>query len=158
MIIYIAITMEKNGNYIPIDRTLTVLYIFALLDNYDSSIKKGIKSTTDPYRDTLFMKTEDDKYVEIPENLRKYAISQWLQDRKIKPRSHNDLQVEEEHANVNTDIQSESKPEKCKTCRKDRRHRDHTLIDTTFQLILCLIIIFTILYTLSLIRKGVIRF
>jgi hypothetical protein len=146
--------MEKNGNYIPVDKTLMVLYIFALLDNYDTSIENGIKPKIDPYRDTLYMKTNEQKYVEIPEDLRKSAISQWLQDRKNKPRNHNYLRGEEESIHtLNTKTR-----EKCKTCRKDKKRRDYTLIDTTFQLILCLMIIFTILYTLGLIRKGVLHF
>ena len=146
--------MEKNGNYIPVDKTLMVLYIFALLDDYDTSIKNGTKPKIDPYRNILYMKTDEQKYVEIPEDLRKYAILQWLQGRKIKPRDHNYLQSEEESIQISKSKTSE----KCKTCRKDKKHRDYTLIDTTFQLILCMIIIFTILYTLSLIRKGVLHF
>lgn len=155
--------MEKNGNYLPIDRTLTVLYIFSLLDNYDLSIKKGNKPLIDPYRQTLYMRTDEDKYVEIPDDLRRYAIQQWLQERKIEPRSNdeNDSLISEEtilKKRISEEIQPENKGEKCISCRKERRHKDRTLVDTTFQLILCLVIIFTILYTLSLVRRGVLRF
>ena len=63
--------MEKNGNYISVDKTLMVLYIFALLDSYDKSTKNGTRSKIDPYRDTLYMKTDEQKYVEVPNDLRK---------------------------------------------------------------------------------------
>lgn len=145
--------MEINENYIPIDRTLMVLYIFTLLNEYDIALKNGDNPKIDPYRSTLYMETDNNKYVEIPEDLRKYAILQWLQNRKIKPRYDNYVYTEE-HVPVN----NSSKNEKCKTCRKDIRHRDYTLVDTTFQLILCLIIIFTIFYILGLIRRGVVHF
>ena len=46
----------------------------------------------------------------------------------------------------------------CKTCQIKNKEKDNTLVDKMFQLILCLILIFTILYTLSLIRQGVIKF
>lgn len=66
--------------------------------------------------------------VEIPIEIQKAAIVQW-----------NALKEKRKLNNVSTDNQV-------------------NMIDSLFQFLLCILIIFTLMYTLSLFRKGVIRF
>jgi hypothetical protein len=143
------INMEKNGKMIPINQTLVLLYMFALLDQYDIAFDLKQTYEIDPYRDKIIMKTDDDKYIEIPQEMQKYAIQQWTDMKDKKP------SYKQEYKAILDDDTDDDKA--CRSCRKERKREDHTVIDTSFQLILCLLIIFTILYTLSLLRQCVLK-
>lgn len=42
-----------------------------------------------------------------------------------------------------------AKQEKCKSCSVDKKNESHSLVDSTIQLILCMAIIFVMMYGLS---------
>ena len=130
----------------PIDKTESVSYIFSVLDDYNKKVENGETPDIDPYREHIYMKSNDGRYVQVSEDLQKFAIREWLAKRGLEPR------------NVTMEESISKSDDKCKMCKRDGKKRDRTLIDTTFQLILCLIIIFTILYTLSLVKKGILKF
>lgn len=149
-----SVSEEK---YVPLDQTFVLLYIFALLDAYDKSIRSNKKQLpeSNPYTDKIMLKTDNGKYVELPGNVQKYAIEKWDEIKKNKSTQLEKPIISGTNQD-NDDTDDEGKP--CIACRKDKINSDSTLIDTTFQLILCLVMIFTILYTLSLIRKGAMHF
>ena len=141
--------MEMSGKIIPVNQTLILLYMFALLDQYYIAYELKNKIDVNPYRDNITMKTDDGKYVEIPQDMRKYAIQKWIEMKSDKNKKHKNLKQKHD------DDTDEDRA--CYSCRKEKKCNDHTLIDTSFQLILCLLIIFTLLYTLSLLRQGILK-
>lgn len=130
------------------DKTSAILYVFKLLEDYDIATKNGTKPKIDPYRDELYLINDNDVHIEISDNLRKTAIREWLQQRNIAPRGHT---YSEER--IISSEETTVKSNKCMSCRRDGRHSNRTLIETSIQLILCIIIIFMMLYMLSRIKK-----
>jgi hypothetical protein len=130
-------------NMIPLDKTLVILYVFALLDEYDRANDKGEQPEVDPYREKILIKTDNGKYAVVPEEIQQHSINEWVSTKGIKngkPKYSNGG----EHDNSDDDSYENDK--------------DNTLIDTAFQLIFCLLIIFIVLYSLSLFRKGLVRY
>lgn len=144
--------ISEEKKYIQLDQTFVLLYIFALLDTYDkaNTNKKNIPKLN-PYSEPILLKTNNGKYVEIPKNAQMYAITKWNEIKTYTDKKSEEKQEEKQDQNDDTDDEGKT----CIACRKDKINPNGTLIDTTFQLIICLIIIFTILYTLSLARKGI---
>ena len=66
-----------TGNDIPIDINLMTLYVIDLLKKYDENIKKDPTSKSSPYEDKITMKTKDEKYIEIPNDVQQEAINKW---------------------------------------------------------------------------------
>lgn len=154
--------MEKTGNIIPIDQNLIMSHMFSLLKQYD--IDSELKSPTkiDPYRDDLIMKTTDDRYIEIPREIQKYAVQKWIEMKGHKYNKPSYEQIDylfDEENKIQNDQDDNTDDDKaCQSCRKERKESEYTLIDTSFQLILCLIIIFVLLYALSSIRCNFIKY
>ncbi len=73
-----ASTYSPNGNVLPIDKRVAFLYMFLTWSKYDRFVEKGIKPSNNPYSDEIIMSTDDGKYIKIPDDLRKYAIQQWM--------------------------------------------------------------------------------
>lgn len=132
--------MQKNGNYIQIDKKKTISYVLSMLNEYDNNIEMKKQSESNPYKDPIYMKTDDGKFVEVPEDLQKYAISKWIEVKSM---------LDEKINYVN--------PESEEDIEKQVLEESYTMFDAIFQMILCLVIIFIILYTISLIRKGIIH-
>jgi len=151
--------MEKTGKVIPINQTLVMLYMFSLLDQYDIAIELKKSVEVDPYRDNIIMKTDDGKYIEIPIEMQKYAIQKWIETKgkkNNKPSYENAYDQEYKKLHEQDDDTDDDKA--CHSCRKEKKQSDYTVIDTSFQLILCLIVIFALIYALSSIRYYVIKY
>jgi hypothetical protein len=122
------IVKEKN---IPLDKTFVMLYVFALLDDYDKSIDKGDQPLVNIYKDDILIKTENGKYAIVPDEIKQYAITQWTNRKSSLNMSNDDY---------------------------DDYETDDTLVDTLFQLIYYLLIIFLVLYTLNLFKKYICQY
>lgn len=115
------------------------------VDNYDENLHKAMLlqvystldafdntnggSMTNPYQDRLTFETSTGS-MQIPLEIQKAAIDQWVNLKKNNVAQNN--QVDKENS--------------------------FDMVDSLFQFLLCILIIFTLMYTLSLFRKGVIRF
>lgn len=115
------------------------------VDNYDENLHKEmlsqVYSTLDkfdntsggsmenPYQDRLTLETSTGQ-IQIPIEIQKAAINQWSNLKK-------------NNVSQNKQVDKENSSD---------------MVDSLFQFLLCILIIFTLMYTLSLFRKGVIRF
>ena len=122
------IVKEKN---IPLDKTFVMLYVFALLDDYDKSIDKGDQPLVEIFKDDILIKTENGKYAIVPDEIKQYAITQWTNRKSSLNMSNDDY---------------------------DENETDDTLVDTLFQLIYYLLIIFLVLYTLNIVKKYICQY
>jgi hypothetical protein len=122
------VSIEKN---VPLDKTFVILYVIALLDEYERSIKMGKKPLIDPYREKILIKTENGKYAIIPEEVQQYAIKQWVSAKGITKGKPN-------YNNSDDDDDDE----------------DESLTYVLFKLIFYLLVIFLVLYVLNLLRLN----
>ena len=83
-----------------------------------------------PYTDRLVYDSSHGD-IEIPMEIQKAAINQWKILKNVKTESTNKNENNKNSSNV---------------------------VDSLFQFLLCILIIFTLMYTLSLFRRGVVRF
>jgi hypothetical protein len=83
-----------------------------------------------PYTDRLVYDSSHGD-IEIPIEIQKAAINQWKILKNGKLKSTNKNKIKKDSSNV---------------------------VDSLFQFLLCILIIFTLMYTLSLFRRGVVRF
>lgn len=142
--------MKPTENVVPLDQSLVILYIYTLLDDYDSAINAGKKPKIDPYRDDILIKLDNGNYALIPKDVQQYSISKWLEAKGInndKPTVINDYKP--------TIIKNKKYDNSAEESYEN--DKDDTLVDTLFQLAFCLLIICLILYTLSLFRAGLIK-
>lgn len=117
---------EPADNYDENLHKAMLLQVYSALDSFDST---NGGSMTNPYQDRIALETSTGS-VQIPLEIQKAAINQWVNLKK-----NNNLQ--------NNQVDKES---------------SFDMVDSLFQFLLCILIIFTLMYTLSLFRKGVIRF
>lgn len=113
-------------------------FMFKELQKYDKTTNDGMNQILiypNPYRDTMYMPTENNQYVQIEYDFQKECIKEWLTEKKINPRFYfSDNEAKEEDLYDND--------------------KEYTMIDIIFQLVLCFIIILTILYVFSLFKNN----
>lgn len=102
-----------------------LLQVYSSLDSFD----KNNNTMSNPYKDRLTLDTAKGS-IEIPVEVQKSAINQWLNLKKNKV-SQNKINYEE---------------------------KSFDMVDSLFQFLLFILIIFTLIYTFGLFRKGIIRF
>jgi hypothetical protein len=113
-------------NSVSKNNALVILYIFALLDTYDKAIDKSTIEI-DPYREKIHMRTDGGDYIQVPDELHKYAIEQWIE-------------------------------KKGKLGKNTMMDENNDLVNDIIQLVLCIFVIFVLIYCLSLMRKGLVKF
>lgn len=107
---------------------LMLLKVYSMLDVYDNSPNNVAK--VNPYQDKLYLTFDNDQQIEIPNGVVQTAITQW-QKLNNKKSVTNKNKVNEDNS-------------------------DFT--DMLFQFLMCLLIVFTLMYTYSLFKRGTIRF
>jgi len=128
-----------TGNFIQINPEQASKYVLMQLRKYDNLTGKGIEPTTDPYREPIIMTLDDARQVEIPDEIQRAVIAKHVSDNAVS-RSHyeSEIDAQEISHHVNDD------------------EEEQTATSVFFQVAVCLVIIVTILYLLSLARKGMI--
>jgi hypothetical protein len=116
---------EKNNQYISEEDAMIILYVFTLLDEYDRADNNS-KPQNDPYKQNIYVKSEEGLNLIIPEDTQRYAIHKWLESKQSK----------------------ESEKSSC----------DNSFTNSVVQLIICLLIVFFFMYSLSCFRKGITKF
>ena len=136
---------QYTGNYVPIDPIQSSLHVVALLNNYDRRMKNRKKSKINPYKEKIYMKSSNGKYIEIPESVQKTAISTWLKTRKNVQQELQELQELNEDGDTDKDnyIDNSYIDEIC---------GKNNMIDLMFQLTLCVIISFAVIYSFRLLK------
>jgi hypothetical protein len=122
------------------------LYLFVLLDQFDKDIIAGKKIRFNPYIDpiSINMGTKNKNLIVfIPKEIQKETINEYHSIKNL--------------LNHKNKKENENDKEKYITCDKESIKKDYTLIDTSLQIISCIIMIFIILYILSLIRKSIMK-
>lgn len=140
-----SIISESNSEILQkreINQTFVLLYMFTLLKDYDENNKASLN----PYVDDIMMKTQNGKFVPIPKDMQIFAIAQW---NKMKNK-----QFEQSVYEVDTDDDDRA----CISCRKESKEKNKSIFQIAAQIVLCILIIITILYVLSSLRKTFIKF
>jgi len=71
---------ESNDKYISEKDAYVLLYMFALLDEYDKSDDPN-KQLRDPYRQQISVPTKNGAYIKVPDYIQKYAIYKWIESK-----------------------------------------------------------------------------
>lgn len=119
---------HDNGDAENLHKAM-LLQVYSALDEFDNTNGNALLN---PYQDKLTLDTANGS-MQIPLEIQKSAINQWsnLKKNNISQNDQND---------------------------QDNKENSYDMVDSLFQFLLCILIIFTLMYTLSLFRKGVIRF
>ena len=133
---------EYTGNYVPLDKSLTIQYVMKLLDEYDQQTKNGIHPVVNPYKDNIIIDNQNGNRIVIPKEIQRMAIIRWLFENSIDEENYDE-----------TDRSTDSEIEKQKN--DDINGSDDTSMLSVFvKIIFCMMIIILILYVLSKSRKG----
>jgi hypothetical protein len=119
---------ENDENDSNVD-DLTKQMLLYVYEALDNFDKSNENSKLNPYEDQLTMETSTGDLL-IPVELQQLAITQWQNMKK------NATALAENENNTNS----------------------VDIVGSLFHFLLCILIIFTLMYTLSLFRRGVIRF
>lgn len=119
---------EKNNQYISEEDAMVILYVFTLLDEYDNADNNN-KPQNDPYKQKIYVKSEEGLNLMIPEDTQRYAIYKWIESKKS-----------------------------AKLIKLEKSQCDNSFTNSVVQLIMCLIIVFIFIYFLSCFRKGIAKF
>lgn len=125
-----SVLEEKNNQYISEEDAMVILYVFTLLDEYDNADNNN-KPQNDPYKQKIYVKSEEGLNLMIPEDTQRYAIHKWIESKEA------------------TKSKNLSKSEKS-SC-------NNSFTNSVIQLIICLLIVFIFMYSLSCFRKGIIK-
>jgi hypothetical protein len=127
-----------TGNFIQINPDQANNYVLTQLRKYDVMTSKGIEPKTNPYREPIIMTLDDSRQVEIPDEIQRAVIAQHVSDNAV----------------LKTNYESKfDAPEIDRHMSDDDDEQSATSV--FFQVAVCLVIIMTILYLLTLVRKGV---
>lgn len=141
-----------TSTYSP-NETVTTLYIFLLLSEYDREIAKNKIPALNPYFDTIIMPTEDGKYIEIPKELQKSVIRQWMSSQTLElSNSDKEDKAVDKHDDIIVDEGSEHSYDcSCNSCDL----RNSNMFTSICFLLLCLFVIFIIFYCMGSIRQKI---
>lgn len=128
-----------TGNFIQINPEQASKYVLMQLRKYDNLTGKGIESTTDPYREPIIMTLDDARQVEIPDEIQRAVIAKHVSDNAVS-RSHDEYEIDAQEIRHHISDDDD----------------EQTATSVFFQVTVCIVIIVTILYLLSLARKGMI--
>jgi hypothetical protein len=113
--------MEDSDNIVK-------LYVFSILDEYDKNVSGKKQTDFNPYIDKISI--GKNKY--MPTNIQQQIIYEWT---KIKNNFNNQHQ--------------EDKYDRCIDCKKENINSNDNIIQSYLETILCIFIIFFILYLMS---------
>ena len=119
----------QNEQDIQFDEELNKAMLLSVYSALDEFDKSNGGMMVNPYQDKLSLETSNGTTMEIPIDVQKAAIIQW---QNLKNKNKNDM--------------------------NDVKESSVDMIDSLFQFLFCILIIFTLMYTISLFRKGVIKF
>lgn len=161
------VEFAQNGKFIPIDQQSAINYIFFVLNDFDEKNIKGniTPKEPNPYQDKLVMPTNNGKFIVIPEDLHKFAIEKWIeQKRSINLNKISDNSVIDDNYGVKASDQKEEESDdeddiilhsggceckKCKKCSKNKNSKDHTYYvynSYYFKLFVCIMILIILAY------------
>jgi hypothetical protein len=129
-----------TGNFIQINPEQASKYVLMQLRKHDAMTNKGIEPTTDPYREPVIMTLDDARQVEIPDEIQRAVIAKHVSENAVT-RSHYESEIDAQEINHHTSHDDDD---------------EQSATSVFFQVAVCLVIIMTILYLLSLARKGMI--
>lgn len=124
-----------TGNYIQIDPEVATRYVVKQLEKYDKMSDSGVETKMNPYNERIIMALEDGRQIEIPDDIQRLAIAKYV--------SENAIQAKHDRPTIKVHEIS------------DDMDDEQSMLSVFFQITVCLVIIITILYLLTLLRKGV---
>jgi hypothetical protein len=144
-----------TSTYSP-NETVATLYIFLLLSDYDREIAKNRIPALNPYFDTIIMPTEYGKYIEIPKELQKSVIRQWISSQTPELSNYDkENKAVDKHDDIIVDENSEhSEHCSCNSCNSCKLRNSNMFTSMCF-LLLCLFVIFIIFYCMGSIRQKI---
>nr|QBK88806.1 MAG: hypothetical protein LCMiAC01_04880 [Mimivirus LCMiAC01] len=69
---------QQTGKNIDIGADKLIAHMYAQLRLYDNDINYNKVLEYNPYKDPVIYRTKDNKIVEVPQNIKKIAIKQWI--------------------------------------------------------------------------------
>lgn len=123
-----------TGNFIQIDPEQATEYVISQLQKYDDATDNGHHPKFNPYTERIIMTLDDKRQVEVPEEIQRMAITQYVSQNSVR----------EQHYETKTEAHEVDDSD------------DQSATSIFVQIVICLIIILTILYLLTLIRKGLV--
>jgi hypothetical protein len=114
-------------------RNIMKLYVFSILDEFDRDVVNKKKLSFNPYIDRISMAMDGGTMIFVPVDIQKQIVYDWVTTKHL--------------------ISIPPVPKSAEEIKKDMIITDDNFIDTSLQTILCIIIIFVILYALGSMRQ-----